>query len=181
MADAAPEKVYEWHRAESAGGVLKPLATGMAIVFCGPIFGALGFIVFKEQETIKYVCIALTLACALGGPAVAVIGLQKNLRDEAFLAARTSGVLYERNGRAVTLAWDTITKVEYQAPDTLVFHRRDDEPFTVPERYGTISVEELGKRLEELRRKSAFFLLPGQSAPSVTENATSASADDERA
>jgi hypothetical protein len=172
VADAAAEKVYEWHRVESGGGVLKPLATGMIIVFFGPIFGALGYLVFKDQLPIKYVCIALTLACALGGPAVAVIGLQRNLRDEAFIAARTSGVLYERNGRAVTLAWDTITRIEFQAPSTLIFHRRDEDPFTLPERYGTIEVEELGKRLEELRRKSAFFLLPGQNARAVTEGAT---------
>lgn len=165
MAAAAPEKMYEWHRVESDGGVLKPLVTGMAIVFCGPIFGALAFIVFKEQLAIKYALLALTLACSLGGPTVAILGLQRNLRDEAFLAARTSGILYERNGRAITLPWDSLTKIEFQAPSTLVFHRRDEEPFTLPERYGTVSVEELAKRLEELRRKASFFLLPGQSQP----------------
>lgn len=165
MAAAAPEKMYEWHRVESGGGVLKPLVTGMAIVFCGPVFGVLAFVVFKDQLALKYAFLAMTFACSLGGPAVAVVGLQRNLRDEAFLAARTSGILYERNGRAVMLPWDSLTKIEYLAPDTLVFHRRDEEPFELPERYGTISVEELAKRLEELRRKASFFLLPGQSAP----------------
>ncbi|CAN5274553.1 hypothetical protein BH09MYX1_BH09MYX1_02540 [soil metagenome] len=169
----APEKIYEWHRAEGAGGVLKPLGMGMAIVFCAPIFGALGFLVFRDQNALRYVMTGLTLACAPIGPAVAVIGLQRNLRDEAFLAARTSGVLYERNGRAVTLLWATLTKIEYVAPDMLVFHRRDEDSFTVPERYGTITVEELAKRLEELRRKSAFFLLPGQVAPKTPPEATS--------
>lgn len=177
MADAPPEKVYEWHRAETGGGVLKPLVTGMAIVFVAPIFGALAFIVFKNQLPLKYLCTAMTLVCAFVGPAVAVIGLQRNLRDEAFLAARTSGVLYERNGRAVTLPWESLTKIEYQAPNTLIFHRRDEEPFSLPESFGTISVEELGKRLEELRRKAAFFLLPGQNARAAKTDAPKA--DDE--
>jgi hypothetical protein len=163
LTEAPVDKVYEWHRAETGGGVLKPLGMGMAIVFFAPIFGALGFIVFKTNVPVKYLCTAATLACALIGPAVAVIGLQRNLREEAFLAARTSGVVYERNGRAVTLPWDTLTKIEYQAPNTLIFHRQDEDPFSLPESFGTISVEELGKRLEELRRKAAFFLLPGQS------------------
>lgn len=165
MSPAVPEKMYEWHRVESDGGVLKPLGMGMAIVFFAPIFGALAFIVFKDQGALKALFVALTLACSIVGPTVAVVGLQRNLRDEAFLAARTSGILYERNGRSVTLPWDSLTKIEFQAPSTLVFHRRDEEPFTLPERYGTITVEELAKRLEELRRKSSFFLLPGQSQP----------------
>lgn len=161
------EKVYEWHRVESGGGVLKPLAMGMAVVFFAPIFGALGFLVFKDSMTARYACIAATLVCALGGPAIAVIGLQKNLRDEAFLAAKTHGIVYERNGRAVTLAWDDVTKVVFEEPDTIVIHLREDEPFRIPERYGTIAVEELAKRLEELRRKAAFYLLPGQVAPTA--------------
>ena len=165
------EKVYEWHRAESAGGVLKPLGMGMAVVFVAPIFGALGFLVFKDSVVVHYLCVAITLICALGGPAIAVIGLQKNLRDEAFVAARTSGILYERNGRAIDLEWESLTKVEFESPDTIVFHRRDDEPFRVPERYGTIGTEELAKRLEELRRKASFYLLPGQTAPAKIDEA----------
>lgn len=162
--DDAPEKVLEWHRIEHSGGVLKPLLLGGAVVFLAPLFGVLGYIVFKNDEIIRYVCSGLTLACALIGPAIAVLGLQKNLVDEGTLAARTSGITYERKGKSMFLAWDEITKVEFQGPTTLLFHRTEGAPLVVPERYGTISAEELGKKLEELRRKSAFHLLPGQRA-----------------
>jgi hypothetical protein len=164
MADEAPEKVLEWHRIEHSGGVLKPLVAGGIVIFIAPLCGALGYIVFKNDLTMRYVFSGITIACALIGPAIAIVGLQKSLVDEATLAARTSGITYERKGKSVFIPWDQITKIEFQAPTTLIFHRTEGEPFVVPERYGTISAEELGKKLEELRRKSAFHLLPGQSA-----------------
>ena len=162
--DAVPEKVLEWHRIEHSGGVLKPLIAGGLVVFIAPVCGALGYIVFKNDLTMRYIFSGITIACALIGPGIAIFGLQKSLVDEATLAARTNGITYERKGKAVFIAWDELTKIEFQAPTTLVFHRTEGEPFVVPERYGTISAEELGKKLEELRRKSAFHLLPGQSA-----------------
>lgn len=164
MSEVAPEKVLEWHRIEHSGGVLRPLLAGGVVVFIAPVCGALGYIVFKNDLTVRYIFSALTIACALIGPGIAIFGLQRSLVDEATLAARTTGITYERKGKSVFLAWDELTKIEFQAPTTLVFHRALGEPFVVPERYGTISAEELGKKLEELRRKSAFHLLPGQTS-----------------
>jgi len=97
--------------------------------------------------------------CVVVGPALAILRLSRTLREDASIAARVDGVVFERNGKSAFFAWDGIERVEFQEPTTLRLVRSGDEPFVLNERFATIGTGELAKRLEELRRKAAFGLL----------------------
>ncbi|HSQ66220.1 MAG TPA: hypothetical protein VLM85_23520 [Polyangiaceae bacterium] len=150
-------KVLEWHRVD--GAVLGPLALGAFVLLMGPTLGVFAFVVFKGVAALKIGIAIVAAVCVVVGPAIAVVKLATTLREDASLAARVDGVVFERNGKSAFLAWDTIERVEFEEPSTLRILRSGDEPFVLHERFATIGCGELAKRLEELRRKAAFGLL----------------------
>jgi hypothetical protein len=154
----APPKVLEWHRVD--GAVLGPLALGAGILFLGPAFAAVAFVAFKGMAVMRFAFIVIAGLCVLVGPTLAFLKLASGLREDASIAARVDGVIFERNGKAAFLAWEGIERVEFEEPTTLrIVRSAGDEPFVLHERFATIRASELAKRLEELRRKAAFGLL----------------------
>ena len=156
------ETVFEWHRVE--GAVLSSLMVGAGILFLGPSLGAIAFIVFKHDLRLEIVFGILAGICVVVGPAYAILKLARSLAEDASLAARSDGVVFERKGKSMHMAWDDIERVElgdphHKAGPSLVFRRKSDEPFVLHERFA-IDTAELQKRLEELRRKASFGLLP---------------------
>jgi hypothetical protein len=157
MAEEAPT-VFEWHRVE--GAVLTSLATGAGILLLGPICAALAFIVFKRDFRFELAFGIVAGVCVVVGPTFAILKLARSLREDASLAARSDGVVFERNGKSLHMEWDDIERVELGPEASLVFRRKGDEPFVLHERFALIETAELQKRLEELRRKASFGLLP---------------------
>ncbi len=150
--------VLEWHRVDAA--VLGSLALGAVILLMGPICGAIAFIVFKHRLSYEVSFAIVGGVCVVVGPFYAILRMAKSLREDASLAARTDGVIFERNGKSMHMKWDDIERVDFEPPQTLIFRfRRGEEPFVLHERFATIETTELGKRLEELRRKASFGLL----------------------
>lgn len=154
---ADPPKVLEWHRVD--GPVLTSLAVGGSILFLGPLLGVVAFVVFKGNTGMRIGFAIAAGICIIVGPAFAILKLARTLREDASIAARIDGVVFERNGKSAFFAWAGIERVEFQEPTTLRLVRSDDEPFVLNERFATIGTGDLAKRLEELRRKAAFGLL----------------------
>ena len=152
------DDILEWHRVE--GAVLGSLALGAIVLFCGPILAAIAFVGFKHDLALEITFAVLAGICVVVGPAYAILKLARGLGEEAWLSARKDGVVFERNGKALRMAWDDLERVEHEPPTTLVFRRREGEAFVLHERFATIEVAELGRRLEDLRRKASFGLLP---------------------
>ncbi|HEY1955859.1 MAG TPA: hypothetical protein VGH28_09600 [Polyangiaceae bacterium] len=152
------DDILEWHRVE--GAVLGSLALGASILFCGPILAAIAFVGFKDDLVPEVVIAILAGLCVVVGPAYAILKLAHSLGEDAWISARKDGIVFERNGKALRMAWDDIERVEHEPPQTLVFRRREGEAFVLKERFATIEVAELQKRLEDLRRKASFGLLP---------------------
>jgi len=150
--------ILEWHRVEVA--VLGSLAAGAIVLLFGPILAAIAFVGFKHDLPFEIVFAVLAGICVVFGPSYAILKLARSLGEEAWLSARVDGVVFERNGKSLHLPWDDIEKVEMQPPTTLVFKRRKGEAFVLHERFATIETSELQKRLEDLRRKASFGLLP---------------------
>ena len=157
MSEEAVPTVFEWHRVE--GAVLSSLLLGAAILFLGPSFGAIAFIVFKHDVRFEIVFGVLGGICVVVGPAYAILKLARSLAEDASLAARSDGVVFERKGKAFHMTWDDIERVELGPEPSLIFRRKSDEPFVLHERFA-IETSDLQKRLEELRRKASFGLLP---------------------
>jgi MFS family permease len=151
------EDVLEWHRVDAA--ILGSLALGTVILFCGPVCGAIAFVTFKHNFAWELAFAIVGGVCVVVGPFYAFLRLARSLHEDASLAARTDGVIFERNGKSIHMKWDDIERVEFEPEVTLIFKRRSDEPFVLHERFATIETAELAKRLEDLRRKASFGLL----------------------
>jgi hypothetical protein len=154
---AEPPKVFEWHRVE--GAVLGSLALGAGILFMGPTFAAIAFVVFKHRFAPELAFAIAGGICVVVGPTFAILKLARSLREDASIAARLDGVTFERNGKSLHMTWDEIERIELDPPTTLVFRLRAAEPFILHERFALVETGELAKRLEELRRKASFGLL----------------------
>lgn len=152
------DDILEWHRVE--GAVLGSLALGAGVLLMGPILAAIGFVGFKDDLVPEVIFAVLAGICVIVGPMYAVLKLARSLGEDAWLSARKDGVVFERNGKTLSLAWDEIERVDHEPPQTLVFRRREGDDFVLHERFATIEVAELQKRLEDLRRKASFGLLP---------------------
>jgi hypothetical protein len=157
MTEEAVPTVFEWHRCE--GAVLSSLLTGAAILFLGPSFAAIAFIVFKHDLRFEIVFGILAGICVVVGPTYAILKLARTLAEDASLAARSDGVVFERKGKSLHMQWDDIERVDLGPEPSLIFRRKSDEPFVLHERFA-IETADLVKRLEELRRKASFGLLP---------------------
>ncbi len=155
--ETTEENVLEWHRVE--GALLGSLAIGAFILFMGPSFAAIAFVACKHNYTLELTFAILGGICVLVGPTFAIVRLASSLREDASLAARTDGVIFERNGKSLHMAWDEIERVELVPPHTLVFRKREGEPFMLHERFALIETGKLAVRLEDLRRKASFGLL----------------------
>jgi hypothetical protein len=149
--------VLEWHRVDAA--ILGSLALGTTVLFLGPVCGAFALIAFRHNLALEVALLLLGGACVLFGPTFAILRLVRSLHEDASLAARTDGVIFERNGKSLHMKWDDIERVDFEPVTTLIFRLRDDEPFVLHERFATIDVKELAKRLEDLRRKASFGLI----------------------
>ena len=88
------------------------------------------------------------------------------MRSDVLLSAREGGITYERNGKSLQLTWDEIASVSYEPSGAIVFHHRDGARTPVHDQFDVKSAE-LAARLEELRRKAAFRLLPKPRAHSM--------------
>jgi hypothetical protein len=151
-------EILEWHRVDVA--VLRSLAGSAITLLFGPILAAIGFVGFKHDLPVEIGFAVVAGICVVAGPAYAFVHLARSLGEDACLSARVDGVVFERNGKALHMPWEDIEKVELQPPTTLVFRRRTAEAFVLHERFATIETGELQKRLEDLRRKASFGLLP---------------------
>jgi len=132
--------IVEWHRVAGAKAILRPLLYGAGALMLGP-------------------AIAIGGTLALLGPVITLIGMRGAFKEDAILAARSTGVTFERDGQCVTLPWDDLEAIAFEAPDAIVFKKREGEPYVLRERFD-VPGDELAKRFETLRRKASMNLLP---------------------
>lgn len=101
------------------------------------------------------------LALCVSGGLLAVLGLLWTMREESYLALRTDGALWHRDGEEIFIDWDHIERVRWDADArALVFDRRDRaEPFRLERRFADVEGPDLAKRLEDVRRKAIWGLI----------------------
>lgn len=153
------EPIVEWHRVAGAKAILKPLALGALFLMLGPGIAVTGILLGRATPSLVTPALVIGGVLVLAGPVVALAGLARTFKEDAFLAARAGGVTFERNGKNITLTWDEIDAVVFEPPEALVFRRREGDPFVLHERFD-IATDELAKRFEALRRKASLDLLP---------------------
>jgi hypothetical protein len=150
--------IVEWHRVAGAKAIVRPLAIGATLLMMGPALAVTGILLGRATPSLVTPGLIAGGVCVVIGPIVALLGLASAVKEDAFLAARPSGITFERNGKGITIAWDELEAVSFEPPAALVFRRREGDPFVLHERFD-IATDELAKRFETLRRKASMDLL----------------------
>jgi hypothetical protein len=102
----------------------------------------------------------LGLASIATGGAVAIVGLNRTLRDESYLALRSDGAYFRAGRERSLLRWDEVCAVRWDEDRrAVVFERHEGEPWLRVERFAGIAGPDLAKRASEIRRKALFGLL----------------------
>jgi hypothetical protein len=151
--------IVEWHRVSGSRAILRPLLLGAAILSLGPAIAVAGIVLGRHTPGLVNPSLTLAGLFVFTGPVVALMGLSRAFKEDAVLAARATGVTFERNGRSIALTWDELEAIVFSPPNALVFKRREGDPFVLHETFD-IATDELAKRFETLRRKASMDLLP---------------------
>lgn len=102
----------------------------------------------------------LGLASIVGGGGIAIVGLNRVLREERFLALRTDGAFFRAGRDRSLIRWEDVAAVRWDDERReLAFDRHDGASWTRAERYAGIDGAELAKRAADVRRKALFGLL----------------------
>jgi hypothetical protein len=144
-------------RAQVSSGLIRSLVVGALILSVGPIVVVAGMLVGRSVPGVQTPAWALAGLFTIGGPIYALAGVSRSLKDDALLSIRARGVVYERGSAALTIAWDDVARVRFEAPDALVFELKDGERLIVRERFDDLRT--LAARLDDLRRKASFGLV----------------------
>ena len=93
------------------------------------------------------------------GGLISIIGLNRLLSEDHYLALRTDGAVFSGDGgERDFVAWADVEEIRAER-GAVGFIRHDGDVWLRTERYAGIDAEELAKRASEVRRKGLFGLL----------------------
>lgn len=98
------------------------------------------------------------------GPAAVILGLRRSWRREAMLLLDVDGLVHEDETGALRVRWDDVERVTYDPErDAVALRLRSGAPpIRLGHRFAGVSNAQLAQRLEDVRRKASFGLLPQQ-------------------
>jgi hypothetical protein len=135
------------------------LGIGAGVLTIGAAFA--GFAVLcRASESMRNVGSVLGVILTVTGALFAVVGMQRALAEDAYIAVRTDGVLVHVGAISEHVAWDTIERIRFDAArGALVFVRRDGGEIVAAGKFADTDQAELAARLDTLRRKAAHNIL----------------------
>lgn len=102
----------------------------------------------------------LGLGSIVAGGGIAIVGLNRTLRDESFLALRTDGAYFRAGRERSLIRWEDVEAVRWdEARREVVFESHDGERWCRGERFAGIDGPTLATRAGDIRRKALFGLL----------------------
>lgn len=151
--------LLEWYRADSSRRLRKVLGIGAGVLTSGALLTGLSF-ASHQHETLRNSAVVIGLLCTMGGALVAVIGLQRILAEDAYIAVRTDGILVHLGAHEEVLAWSDMERIRFDpARAAVVFTRRDGGELVIQRPLSGATHETLAPHLDSLRRKAEWNLL----------------------
>jgi len=112
----------------------------------------------------RFTWFAAGLGLLLLGAATAIVQLRRELVREEYLLLHTEGFSHLRGGQVVEVGWDEVESVTYDPEKKAVSLRMRgyEEGWLLSDRFIGVDGPTLARRMEEVRRKASFGLLPEQ-------------------
>jgi hypothetical protein len=152
-------RILDWYRTDPWPRMRRVLIAGPALLSLGGLVVAVSFAT-REPRVVRSVASVVGLALVAGGASLTLGGMFGILRDDAYLAIRTDGVVFQASSRETLLAWSELARARWdEAQGGLVLERRDGEAFVVPRRFAGIAGPALAEKVELARRREAMGML----------------------
>lgn len=150
-------ELVEFYRVDPFRRIVKPLVLGISCLVVGSLLVAVGLVLAKTFSSARIAAAIIGGISTIAGPAIAISGLHRALREESYLAAQKTGIVLRMGDQVRFVKWDDIE--EFVATQTGVRIVTKTGDISLDERFSNVSSDELAKRLAALRRKALFQLL----------------------
>jgi len=155
----APPVILDWYRTDPWPRMRRLLIAGPSLLSLGGLVVAVSFAA-RQPENVRSAAAVVGLALVASGAGVALVGMSRILRDDAYLAIRTDGVMLRSLSRETLLVWSELARARWDAPSAqLVLERTEGDPIVVGDRFARIEGPALAEKLELSRRRASMGML----------------------
>lgn len=157
-----PEKsaLLEWYRADATAAVVRVVVLGSALVMCGVVCVGLCLSGAGGGQVVNVLLGVVGALCTLAGPGVTILGFQRVLSQDVYLAVRREGLAFHDGGTEQRVSWDDLVEARSEGdPPRLTLVRRAEAPLHLPVRFDGVDAPELARRLNQVRRRALMNLL----------------------
>lgn len=177
-------RIVEWFRIDAMRRVKRSFLIGITVVICGavqPIAARIASAhaglevapwtldrrhpsaMVVDEETMPVGPLGrpwygLAGASLVLGILTTIVGLQRVLSEERYLALRTDGALFVDGETQRFFAWSRVARIERDA-STLVFVSHDDDRTTLSGAFAGVDHDELVRRANQVRRRALFGIV----------------------
>ncbi len=153
--------MLEFFRLDRSDVIVPTLTIAIALTMIGSLLVAAGFVVHRYGTSFEHLLTTIGILSTAAGPTIVILRLRRVLTDESYVALRTDGVALHKGTVETLVRWEELTEVHFdEARKAVVLERGDQGEVLVTERFAGIDHAALAKRIDDLRRKASFNLLP---------------------
>lgn len=159
---APGERVVEWYRHDASRRIVRILIPSSFVLATGAVLVSRSLFIRELTDAGALLGLLGLILVALG-PLSAIVGLRRVLRAEDFLLLCTDGLFHHAGGTVERYLWADIERVEFdEGRDGIELRMRNGERHRIDKRFAGIGNPALAHRLDEVRRKATFGVLPQQ-------------------
>lgn len=143
--------MLEWYRVDRSVRIRRVLVLASTFVMVGASVGAAAI---RWGHGLAYVALLLVVS----GGITAISGLKRELMEERWLALRTDGLVYCRDGKTRRMPWKFVKDVRIEGP-ALVVELESGKRIEIRERFAGTTRAALAEHIAHARTKAAHGLL----------------------
>ncbi len=157
MAMGAP-RMIAFYRADTRARVRRVLLTGPSALTLGGLVIAVSFLAHQAYE-LRVASAAVGFVLIAGGAGYTLLGMQRILRDDVYVALRTDGVAIQSSVGETLIAWEALEGARWVPdPGALVLERTGAPPVVVERSFARIAGPALAEQIRAARRRVAMGL-----------------------
>jgi hypothetical protein len=152
-------RMVEWHRASAGSRIRRVLFVGPFVVSLGGVVTAASLLVHPARD-VRIACTLAGLLLVAAGASTTIVGMQRLLREEVYLALRTDGLFVQQAGQQALVVWEDLERAHWdESKGELVLERLNAPPIAMGARFAGIGGARLVQRILAIKRKAAMNLL----------------------
>jgi hypothetical protein len=152
-------RIVEWYRADPWPRMRRILLVGPTLLTLGGLVIAVSFLTHLPHA-VRMHAAALGFGLVAGGAVFTMVGMQRILREDLYLALRSDGLVVHSSASETLVPWDELREARWdETRAELVLLPAAGEPIVLPWPFAGIGGRDLAARVGAVRRKAAMKLL----------------------